>query len=133
MHPTAYFYSGKSEVSYEDKKYVLGEKVNMRVEVEAGVKVEILSVGTNFSSIKEWTNQSLFSGGAKFWGSTITYKSGDKGNDYEYVFLAIPNATQLTEGVIKAEIIVYYVYASPSGDFFSDIRSTDTVKIEVKI
>jgi hypothetical protein len=132
IHPRAVFQSGHTAVSFDDIAYGSGDTVKVAIDVKIGVRVAIVSVKL-VSSIEGLGNVTLFSGGESYWESSIAYKPGDIDETRKDVNLFVPYVKTVAD-TIKAEVDVYYVYASPIGSgLFRNVWETDIVNIEVKI
>ncbi|MGQ9596600.1 MAG: hypothetical protein ACUVQY_01475 [Thermoproteota archaeon] len=86
------------------------------------------------SSIKEWENLTLYSGGGVPWGKCISYESGKEARESKLVRIVIPDyVKELKLDVIGAEVEVRYVYAQPIGMEFTNLFDKDIVPIEISL
>jgi hypothetical protein len=134
------FQSGGTTVSYERphwlwsyEPYKPGDMANLTVTVEEGARVVIRTL-TLRSSIPGLSNVTLFSGGSIYWGQYLTYDPNEKAKTSEIVILTIPDSARASNtDAIKADVVVSYAYAMPSGFEFLNLFSEDIVPIEISL
>lgn len=134
------FQSDRTTVTYELPQSLWscelckqGQVLNLTVSVEAGAAVAIRTI-TLRSSIPGLSNVTLLSGGSIYWGQYLTYNPDKKAKESKTVPVAIPDSVK-NAGIdsLRADIVVSYAYAMPSGSEFLNLFSEDTVPIEISL
>jgi hypothetical protein len=135
--PKVTFHDGSTKVTLERKLYHPRDTVELKVEAEAWLRVEIISIELE-SSVKGLENVTLYSGGKPYWGSAIVYTPpGSTHTDTQECDFVLPLDLQIMEDTTRElyfTIEIKYVHPreARANEFYNDYE-TESITINLNV